>query len=369
MKFQAAVAWKPCQPLEIEEIELGSLAAGEVLVKMKAAGICHTDAYTLGGKDPEGRFPCILGHEGSGVVCEIGLGVKTVSPGDHVIPLYIPECGECESCLSRKTNLCSALRQTQTQGLMPDRTSRFSCNGKSVYHYMGTSTFSEYTVVSQYSLAKIRPEVPFEPAALLGCCIPTGIGAVLNTAKVEPGSTVAVFGLGGVGLSCVQGAVMAGSERIIAVDINSKKFSMAFAMGATDCLNPNELGEQIENVIIEETNGGVDYSFECVGNVNLMRSAFECCRRGWGVATIIGVAPAGCEISTRPYQLVSGRTWKGSAFGGVKGRSELPWFADQYMAKKIRIDEYVTEILAYDCINQGFNSLGQGDGVRTVITF
>ena len=331
MKTRAAVAWEAGKPLEIEEIELAGPKKGEVLVKNVATGVCHTDAFTLSGEDPEGIFPAVLGHEGGSVVMEVGEGVKSVSVGDHVIPLYTPECGECNFCQSNKTNLCQAIRVTQGQGVMPDGTSRFSHKGKTIYHYMGTSTFSEYSVLPEISVAKISKDAPLEKVCLLGCGITTGIGAVINTAKVEPGSTVAVFGMGGVGLSVIQGATMAKASRIIAIDINPDKFELARQMGATDTVNPKEHNIPIQEVIVEMTNGGVDYSFECVGNTDLMRSALECCHKGWGESTIVGVAGAGQEISTRPFQLVTGRVWRGTAFGGCRGKSQLPGMVDEYM--------------------------------------
>ena len=342
MKTRAAVAWKANSPLVIEEIDLQGPQHGEVLVRMVATGVCHTDLFTLSGDDPEGIFPTILGHEGGGIVEEIGTGVTTLKVGDHVIPLYTPECGVCKFCLSGKTNLCQAIRATQGKGLMPDGTTRFSKNGTPIFHYMGTSTFSEYTVVPEIALAKINKAAPLEKVCLLGCGITTGIGAVLNTAKVEPGSTVAIFGLGGIGLSCVQGAVMAKAGRIIVIDINEDKFEMAKLLGATDFINPKKYDAPIQDVIVELTDGGVDYSFECIGNVHLMRQALECCHKGWGESVIIGVAGAGQEISTRPFQLVTGRVWRGSAFGGVKGRTELPGYVERYMAGEIKIDEMIT---------------------------
>src|SRR3979490_161464 len=324
MKTRAGVSFEADKPLSIEEVELAGPKAGEVLVRILATGVCHTDAFTLSGADPEGLFPVILGHEGGGIVQEIGAGVSSVKAGDHVIPLYTPECGTCEFCLSGKTNLCQRIRITQGKGVMPDGTSRFSFKGKPVLHYMGTSTFSEYTVLPEISLAKINPKAPLDKVCLLGCGITTGIGAVLNTAKVTPGSTVAVFGLGGIGLSVVQGAVMAKASRIIAVDLNPEKFTMARSLGATDCVNPKDHSVPVQQDITDMPGGGVDYSFECIGNVNVMRSALECCHKGWGESTIIGVAGAGEEIHTRPFQLVTGRGWRGSAFGGVKARSHLP---------------------------------------------
>ncbi|WLQ11801.1 S-(hydroxymethyl)glutathione dehydrogenase/class III alcohol dehydrogenase [Hahella aquimaris] len=369
MKSRAAVAFAAGQPLEIVEVDVQGPKAGEVLVKIVATGVCHTDAYTLSGDDPEGLFPAILGHEGGGVVMEVGEGVTSVKPGDHVIPLYIPECGQCKFCASGKTNLCQAIRVTQGKGLMPDGTSRFSYQGKQLYHYMGTSTFSEYTVLPEIALAKINPKAPLEKVCLLGCGVTTGIGAVLNTAKVEPGSTVAVFGLGGIGLSVIQGAAMANAGRIIAVDVNPDKFEMAKALGATDCVNPKELSAPIQEALVEMTDGGVDYSFECVGNVQLMRAALESCHKGWGTSVIIGVAGAGQEISTRPFQLVTGRTWKGTAFGGVKGRSQLPGYVDKYLSGEIKVDPMVTYSLSLDDINKAFDYMHEGKSIRSVILF
>jgi len=369
MKSRAAVAWEAGKPLSIEMVDVEGPKAGEVLVRIVATGVCHTDAYTLSGDDPEGLFPSILGHEGGGVVEEVGAGVTTLKPGDHVIPLYTPECGECNFCTSGKTNLCQAIRVTQGQGLMPDGTSRFSQNGKPIFHYMGTSTFSEYTVLPEIALAKINPAAPLEKVCLLGCGITTGIGAVLNTAKVEPGASVAVFGLGGIGLSVIQGAVMAGAERILAVDINNDKKEMAEALGATDFVNPRDYDMPIQEAIVELTNGGVDYSFECVGNTDLMRSALECCHKGWGESVIIGVAGAGQEISTRPFQLVTGRVWRGTAFGGVKGRSQLPGYVDQYMDGGIKVDEMVTHDLPLERINEAFDLMHEGKSIRSVIHF
>jgi S-(hydroxymethyl)glutathione dehydrogenase/alcohol dehydrogenase len=370
MKSRAAVAWEAGEPLTIEEVDVAGPKKGEVLVRIVATGVCHTDAFTLSGKDPEGLFPVILGHEGGGIVQEVGAGVTSVKPGDHVIPLYTPECGVCEFCRSGKTNLCQAIRVTQGKGLMPDGTSRFSINGKPILHYMGTSTFSEYTVVPEIALAKINKDAPLDKVCLLGCGITTGIGAVLNTAKVEPGSTVAIFGMGGIGLSVVQGAVMAKASRIICVDLNPDKFEMAKALGATDFVNPRDHGDTpIQQVIVDMTNGGVDYSFECIGNVHVMRSALECCHKGWGEATIIGVAGAGEEISTRPFQLVTGRVWRGSAFGGVKGRSQLPGYVERYLKGEIKIDEMITEVLPLEGINRAFDLLHEGKVVRSVISY
>ena len=369
MKTQAAIAWEAGKPLAIEEVDLDGPKAGEVLVRLVATGVCHTDAYTLSGKDPEGIFPSILGHEGGGVVEEIGEGVTSVQPGDHVIPLYVPECGECKFCLSDKTNLCQAVRATQGKGLLPDGTTRFSLNGEPLYHYMGTSTFSKYTVVPEIALAKINPQAPLEKVCLLGCGITTGIGAVLNSAKVEAGATVVVFGLGGVGLSVVQGAVMAKAGRIIAVDINPDKFELAKQLGATDCINPKDYDAPIQDVLVDLTDGGADYSFECVGNVELMRAALECCHKGWGESTIIGVAAGGQEISTRPFQLVTGRVWRGSAFGGVKGRSQLPSYVDRFLAGEIKIDPIITQTMPLEDINTAFDLMHAGKSIRSVIIY
>ena len=369
MKTRAAVAWKANSPLVIEEIDLQGPQHGEVLVRMVATGVCHTDLFTLSGDDPEGIFPTILGHEGGGIVEEIGTGVTTLKVGDHVIPLYTPECGVCKFCLSGKTNLCQAIRATQGKGLMPDGTTRFSKNGTPIFHYLGTSTFSEYTVVPEIALAKINKAAPLEKVCLLGCGITTGIGAVLNTAKVEPGSTVAIFGLGGIGLSCVQGAVMAKAGRIIVIDINEDKFEMAKMLGATDFINPKKYDAPIQDVIVDLTDGGVDYSFECIGNVHLMRQALECCHKGWGESVIIGVAGAGQEISTRPFQLVTGRVWRGSAFGGVKGRTELPGYVERYMAGEIKIDEMITFTMPLEEINTAFDYMHDGKSIRSVVIF
>ena len=369
MKAKAAVAWEAGKPLEIEEIEVAGPAQGEVLLRMVASGVCHTDAFTLSGADPEGLFPAILGHEGGAVGAEIGAGVSSGKPGDHVIPLYTPECGACSFCTSGKTNLCQKIRETQGKGLMPDGTSRFSTAGKALFHYMGTSTFSEYTVLPEIAVAKINPEAPLEKVCLLGCGITTGIGAVLNTAKVEPGSSVAVFGLGGIGLAVIQGAVMARAERIIAIDTNPAKFELATQLGATDCVDPQDHASPIQEIIIELTDGGVDYSFECIGNTDTMRAALECCHKGWGESTIIGVAGAGQEISTRPFQLVTGRVWRGTAFGGVKGRSQLPGYVEQYLAGKVRIDEMITHTMPLEDINQAFDLMHEGKSIRSVIHF
>ncbi|MBB5359823.1 S-(hydroxymethyl)glutathione dehydrogenase/alcohol dehydrogenase [Rhodanobacter sp. ANJX3] len=370
MKSRAAVAWEAGKPLSIEQVDVAGPKAGEVLVRIVATGVCHTDAFTLSGADPEGMFPVILGHEGGGIVEEVGPGVTSLKVGDHVIPLYTPECGECEYCLSGKTNLCQKIRITQGKGLMPDGTSRFSMNGKPILHYMGTSTFSEYTVLPEISLAKINPAAPLEKVCLLGCGITTGIGAVLNTAKVEAGATVAVFGMGGIGLSVVQGAVMAKASRIVCIDMNPEKFVMAKLLGATDFINPKDYPDTpIQQVIVDLTNGGVDYSFECIGNVHVMRSALECCHKGWGESIIIGVAGAGQEISTRPFQLVTGRVWRGSAFGGVKGRSQLPGYVDRYMKGEIKIDEMITEVLPLERINDAFELMHAGKVIRSVIHY
>jgi S-(hydroxymethyl)glutathione dehydrogenase/alcohol dehydrogenase len=369
VKSRAAVAWAAGRPLSIEEVDVATPKAGEVLVKIVATGVCHTDAFTLSGRDPEGLFPAILGHEGGGIVQEVGAGVTSVSAGDHVIPLYTPECGECKFCRSGRTNLCQKIRATQGKGLMPDGTTRFSAKGKPVLHYMGTSTFSEYTVLPEIAVAKVNARAPLDKVCLLGCGITTGIGAVLNTAKVRPGSSVAVFGLGGIGLSVVQGAVMAKAARIIAIDTNPEKFTMARMLGATDCVNPKDHGVPIQQVITDMTDGGVDYSFECIGNVNVMRSALECCHKGWGESTIIGVAGAGEEIHTRPFQLVTGRVWRGSAFGGVKGRSQLPGFVDRYLSGEIKIDQMVSEVLPLEEINRAFDLLHEGKVIRSVIRF
>ena len=369
MKARAAVAWEAGKPLEIETVTVEGPKANEVLLRVVATGVCHTDAYTLSGADPEGLFPAILGHEGGAVVEEVGSEVKGLVPGDHVIPLYTPECGACNFCTSGKTNLCQAIRVTQGQGLMPDGTSRFAHHGRMLHHYMGTSTFAEYTVLPEIAVAKVNPAAPLDKVCLLGCGITTGIGAVLNTAKVEPGATVAVFGLGGIGLSVIQGAVMAQAERIVGIDTNPAKFDMAEKLGATDCVNPADHSAPIQEVIVDMTNGGVDYSFECIGNVDVMRAALECCHKGWGESTIIGVAGAGAEIATRPFQLVTGRVWRGTAFGGVKGRSELPGYVDQYLAGEINIDDMVTHTMALETINDAFDLMHEGKSIRSVINF
>jgi len=369
MKSRAAIAWESGRPLEVDLVDLEGPKAGEVLIRNVATGVCHTDAFTLSGDDPEGIFPSILGHEGGAVVEEIGSGVNSVKVGDHVIPLYVPECGECRFCKSGKTNLCQSIRLTQGKGLMPDGTSRFSYKGKTLFHYMGTSTFSEYSVLPEISLAKINSAAPLEKVCLLGCGITTGIGAVLNTAKVEAGATVAVFGMGGVGLGAIQGAVLAKAERIIAVDINEGKEEFARQLGATDFVNPKNYDKPIQEVLVDLTDGGVDYSFECVGNVNLMRSALECCHKGWGESIIIGVAGAGQEITTRPFQLVTGRVWRGSAFGGVKGRSQLPGYVEMYMKGDVKVDEFVTYTMSLDDINSAFDLMHEGKSIRSVILF
>jgi S-(hydroxymethyl)glutathione dehydrogenase/alcohol dehydrogenase len=369
MKTRAAVAWEAKKTLEIEEIEIEKPKEGEVLLKVVASGVCHTDAFTLSGEDPEGVFPCILGHEGGCIVLECGPSVKNLKPGDHVIPLYIPECGNCKYCESSKTNLCQSIASTVWTGFMPDGTRRFSKNGKSIYHYMGCSTFSEYTVVPEIALAKINKEAPLEKVCLLGCGVTTGIGAVLNTAKVEPGSTVAVFGLGGIGLSVIQGAIMAKASRIIAIDVNPNKQQMAKFLGATDFINPLEINGSISEYIKEITNGGVDYSFECIGNIHVMRDALECTHLGWGVSTVIGVAGAGKEISTRPFNLVVGRTWKGTAFGGVKGRSQLPDYVNRYLSGEIELDSMITHKMPLEDINKAFELMHNGTSIRSVILF
>ena len=369
IKSRAAVAFAPNQPLEIVEVDVAPPQAGEVLVRIVATGVCHTDAYTLSGADSEGIFPAILGHEGGGIVEAVGEGVTSVEVGDHVIPLYTAECGKCKFCTSGKTNLCGAVRATQGKGVMPDGTSRFSYQGKPVYHYMGTSTFSEYTVLPEVSLAKIPKDAPLDKVCLLGCGVTTGIGAVLNTAKVEAGATVAIFGLGGIGLAAIIGAKMAGASRIIAIDINPSKFDIARELGATDFVNPNDHDKPIQDVIIDMTDGGVDYSFECVGNVKLMRAALECAHKGWGESIIIGVAGAGEEISTRPFQLVTGRVWKGSAFGGVKGRTELPGYVEKAQKGEIPLDTFITHNMKLEDINKAFDLMHEGKSIRTVIHY
>ncbi|WP_430474033.1 S-(hydroxymethyl)glutathione dehydrogenase/class III alcohol dehydrogenase [Thalassospira lucentensis] len=366
---KAAIAWEAGKPLSIEEVQVAPPKAGEVRVKIVATGVCHTDAFTLSGDDPEGIFPAILGHEGGGIVESIGEGVTSVAVGDHVIPLYTPECGECKFCKSGKTNLCQKIRVTQGKGLMPDGTTRFSQNGKPVFHYMGCSTFSGYTVLPEISLAKINKSAPLEEVCLLGCGVTTGMGAVVNAAKVQKGDSVAVFGLGGIGLSAVIGAQMAGAGRIVAIDINETKFDLAKQLGATDCINPKNFDKPIQEVIVEMTDGGVDWSFECIGNVNVMRSALECCHKGWGESVIIGVAGAGQEISTRPFQLVTGRVWRGTAFGGVKGRSQLPDYVERYLAGEFKLSDFITHTMKLEDINEAFHLMHEGESIRTVIHY
>lgn len=369
IRCKAAVAWAAGEPLSIEEIEVAPPKAGEVRVRIVATGVCHTDAFTLSGDDPEGIFPAVLGHEGGGIVEAIGEGVTSVAVGDHVIPLYTPECGECKFCRSGKTNLCQKIRETQGKGLMPDGTTRFSKDGQPIHHYMGCSTFSEYTVLPEISLAKVNSEAPLEEVCLLGCGVTTGMGAVMNTAKVEDGATVAIFGLGGIGLSAIIGATMAKAERIIAIDINESKFELARQLGATDCVNPKDHDAPIQQVIVEMTDGGVDYSFECIGNVDVMRSALECCHKGWGESVVIGVAGAGQEISTRPFQLVTGRVWRGSAFGGVKGRSELPDYVERYLAGEFKLRDFITHTMSLESINEAFELMHEGKSIRSVIHY
>ena len=369
MDVRAAVALKAGAPLSIETVKLDGPKEFEVLVEVKATGICHTDEFTLSGADPEGLFPAILGHEGAGVVVDIGKGVTSLKKGDHVIPLYTPECRQCKSCLSQKTNLCTSIRATQGKGLMPDGTSRFSLGGQPVHHYMGCSTFSNYTVLPEIALAKIREDAPFDKVCYIGCGVTTGIGAVIKTAKVEPGSNVVVFGLGGIGLNVVQGARMAGADMIVGVDINPAREALARKFGMTHFVNPKELKGDVVPHLVELTKGGADYSFECVGNTDLMRQALECCHRGWGVSVIIGVAGAGKEISTRPFQLVTGRVWKGTAFGGVRGRTEVPKIVDWYMEGKINIDDLITHKVTLDRINEGFDLMHAGKSIRTVVEY
>ena len=369
MKVKAAVAHKAGAPLTIEDVDLEGPRAGEVLVEIKATGICHTDEFTLSGADPEGLFPSILGHEGAGVVVEVGPGVKSLRAGDHVIPLYVPECRECEYCVSEKTNLCQAIRVTQGQGLMPDGTSRFSIGGRKVLQYMGTSTFSNYTVVPEIALARIREDAPFDKVCYIGCGVTTGIGAVINTAKVEPGANVVVFGLGGIGLNVIQGAKLVGANRIIGVDLNPARRALAEEFGMTHFVNPKEVEGDLVPYLVNLTGGGADYSFECIGNVEVMRQALECCHKGWGVSVIIGVAGAGQEIRTRPFQLVTGRVWKGSAFGGAKGRRDVPKIVEWYMDGKIRIDELITHRLDLGDINKGFDLMHEGKSIRSVVVF
>lgn len=368
IKTRAAVAWKAGAPLAIEEVDLEGPRDGEVLVEIKATGICHTDQYTLSGADPEGLFPSILGHEGAGVVLEVGAGVTWLKPGDHVIPLYTPECRQCKFCLSRKTNLCQAIRATQGRGLMPDGSSRFSIEGRPLFHYMGTSTFANHIVVPGIALAKIRPDAPFDKVCYIGCGVTTGVGAVLFTAKVEAGANVVVFGLGGIGLNVIQGAKMVGANRIIGVDINPGREALARQFGMTDFVNPRDVPNVVDQ-IVQLTDGGADYSFECIGNVEVMRQALECTHKGWGRSIIIGVAPAGAEIATRPFQLVTGRKWEGSAFGGARGRTDVPKIVDWYMDGKVRIDELITHKLPLARINEGFDLMMRGESIRTVVEF
>ena len=368
MKSRAAVAFEAGKPLEIAEVDVGGPAAGEVMVEIKATGVCHTDAFTLSGDDPEGAFPAILGHEGAGVVVEVGEGVKDLKVGDHVIPLYTPECRTCNFCLNPKTNLCQAIRETQGEGLMPDRTSRFSIDGEPILHYMGCSTFSNYTVLPEIAVAKVREDAPFDKICYVGCGVTTGIGAVAFTMKVEPGATVAVFGLGGIGLNVIQGAKLVGARRIIGVDINPSKKELATQFGMTDFVNPKEVEDVVDH-LIQMTGGGVDYSFECIGNVNLMRQALECCHKGWGQSCIIGVAGAGQEISTRPFQLVTGRSWRGTAFGGARGRTDVPMIVDWYMEGKIHIDEMITHTMPLTEINTAFDLMHEGKSIRSVVTY
>jgi S-(hydroxymethyl)glutathione dehydrogenase/alcohol dehydrogenase len=369
MDVRAAVAYKAGAPLTIETVQLEGPRAGEVMVEIKATGICHTDAFTLSGDDPEGLFPAILGHEGAGIVVEVGSGVTSVKPGDHVIPLYTPECRQCEYCLSRKTNLCQAIRATQGQGLMPDGTSRFSIGGTPLFHYMGTSTFANYSVMPEISVAKIREDAPFDKVCYIGCGVTTGIGAVIYTAKVEAGASVVVFGLGGIGLNVIQGARLVGAGMIVGVDINPGRKALAEKFGMTHFVNPNEVDGDLVAHLVGLTRGGADYSFECVGNVKLMRQALECCHKGWGVSTIIGVAGAGQEIATRPFQLVTGRVWKGSAFGGARGRTDVPKIVDWYMDGKINIDDLITHVMPLDKINDAFDLMHEGKSIRSVVTF
>ncbi|MCE7913695.1 MAG: S-(hydroxymethyl)glutathione dehydrogenase/class III alcohol dehydrogenase [Nitrosomonas sp. PRO4] len=368
MKTKAAVAWKAGDPLTIEEIDLEGPKSGEVLVEIKATGICHTDYYTLSGADPEGLFPAVLGHEGAGVVVDVGQNVKSLRKGDHVIPLYTPECRECKFCLSKKTNLCQAIRATQGKGLMPDSTSRFSIDGKPLFHYMGTSTFSNYTVVPEIALAKIRQDAPFDKVCYIGCGVTTGLGAVIYTAKVEAGANVAVFGLGGIGLNVIQGARMIGADKIIGIDINPEREEMARKFGMTHFINANNVPNLVD-AIVQLTDGGADYSFECIGNTKVMRQALECTHKGWGRSIIIGVADAGAEISTRPFQLVTGRKWEGSAFGGARGRTDVPKIVDWYMEGKIDIDSLITHTLNLDNINEGFRLMKAGESIRSVVIY
>jgi S-(hydroxymethyl)glutathione dehydrogenase / alcohol dehydrogenase len=369
MDIKAAIAWEPGKPLSIETIQLEGPRAGEVLVEIKATGVCHTDAYTLSGADPEGLFPSILGHEGAGIVVEVGEGVTSLKQGDHVIPLYVPECRQCDYCLSFKTNLCQAIRLTQGRGMMPDGSSRFSYQGKKLHHYMGTSTFASHTVVPEIALAKIRKDAPFEKVCYIGCGVTTGIGAVINTAKVEAGATVVVFGLGGIGLNVIQGAKMVGASMIVGVDLNPAKKALAEKFGMTHFVNPKELEGDLVSYLVDLTQGGADYSFECIGNVKVMRQALECCHKGWGVSVIVGVAGAGEEIATRPFQLVTGRVWKGTAFGGARGRTDVPKIVDWYMSGQINIDDLITHVMPLEKINDAFELMHKGESIRSVITF
>lgn len=369
MEVKAAVAYEPGKPLTIETVQLQGPKAGEVMVEIKASGVCHTDAYTLSGKDPEGLFPAILGHEGAGVVVEVGEGVTSVKAGDHIIPLYTPECRQCEYCLSFKTNLCQAIRATQGRGVMPDGTSRFSIDGKKILHYMGTSTFANYTVLPEIAVAKIREDAPFDKVCYIGCGVTTGIGAVINTAKVEPGANVVVFGLGGIGLNVVQAARMVGANMVVGVDINPNRRALAEKFGMTHFVNPKEVAGDLVAYLVDLTKGGADYSFECIGNVKVMRQALECCHKGWGVSVIIGVAGAGEEISTRPFQLVTGRVWKGTAFGGARGRTDVPKIVDWYMEGKINIDDLITHVMPVEEINNAFDLMQKGESIRSVVTF
>jgi S-(hydroxymethyl)glutathione dehydrogenase/alcohol dehydrogenase len=369
MKTKAAIAYAAGKPLEIVTLDLDGPKAGEVLVQIKASGVCHTDEFTRSGADPEGLFPVILGHEGAGVVVDVGAGVTTLKKGDHVIPLYTPECRQCKSCLSQKTNLCTAIRATQGKGVMPDGTSRFSIGKEKVHHYMGCSTFSEFTVLPEIALAKIRTDAPFEKVCYIGCGVTTGIGAVIKTAKVEPGANVVVFGLGGIGLNVIQGARLAGANKIVGVDVNPKRKPMAEKFGMTHFVNPKEIKGDLVPHLVELTDGGADYSFECVGNVDLMRQALECCHRGWGTSVVIGVAGSGQEIKTRPFQLVTGRNWRGTAFGGVRGRTEVPGIVDWYMDKKINIDDLITHVMPLEKINDAFDLMHKGESIRSVVTF
>src|ERR1700712_5401826 len=368
MKTRAAVAFEAKKPLEIVEVDLDGPRAGEVLVEIKATGICHTDAYTLDGLDSEGLFPSILGHEGAGIVREIGAGVTSVKSGDHVIPLYTPECRQCKSCLSRKTNLCTAIRGTQGKGLMPDGTSRFPYKGQAVYHYMGCSTFSNYTVLPEIAVAKIRKDAPFDKSCYIGCGVTTGVGAVINTAKVRPGENIVVFGLGGIGLNVIQGARLAGAGRIVGVDVNPAKEEWGRRFGMTDFVNPRDVGNVVET-LVNMLDGGADFSFDCTGNTEVMRQALECCHRGWGTSVVIGVAEAGKEISTRPFQLVTGRNWRGTAFGGAKGRTDVPKIVDWYMNGKIEIDPMITHVLTLEEINKGFELMHSGESIRSVVVY